>query len=109
MNIVKRHLRLIRAFFPQMLPQNPEDLAQFISDICDLYNFELKANFKHNMCVMAMHLPPDNPYVSKRYFMKVLRRAMANEVLFNEVQLCKAEMQSEQATKGPASEVGPKA
>jgi hypothetical protein len=70
------------AFLPSKLPVGKSEFERFASSILTTYGLPDEPGYHHMIASMIQHLPNSKHMVSKRYFMKLIKKAMSNEVAF---------------------------
>lgn len=97
---IKLYFARLCAYFPSNLPQGKTEFEAFAGDICELYGFPSSPDYFHMIAAMIQHLGQDTYQVPKRYFLKHIRKAIANEVAFWVMQDINKEKKKQQAANG---------
>jgi hypothetical protein len=99
MNEIKQKVALklkqLAGYWPTDLPVGMTDLENFASDIFETYDIPDKRSYRHAVATMIMHLGPQTNKVPKMYFVKSIRKAMANQIAFEKIQAIKEEEKAE--------------
>lgn len=81
-----RHLKRIRGMFPEPLPSGPMEFDQWCADIFDIYGLPDHADFRHALASMILHQNSNVDAMPKRFFVKSIKKAMANQVAFKKLE-----------------------
>lgn len=92
LNLVK-FIQIVRGFFPAKLPLNLADFEIYASSIFELYDVPDMPSYRHAIASGIMRLGPITAYKSKFYFALSVKKAMANEIAFQNIQLLKKQEQ----------------
>ena len=99
MNEIKQKVALklkqLSGYLPTDLPVGMTDLENFSTDIFKTYDIPDKRSYRHAVATMIMHLGPQTNKVPKMYFVKSIRKAMANQIAFEKIQAIKEEEKAE--------------
>lgn len=80
MGKLKLFCKWVRSFFPEKLPQGMTDFNIFVEDIARLSGLPYNDKLKKVTTMFILQLPPVVSSVSKRYIIKQLQKAAANQV-----------------------------
>lgn len=72
-----------RGFFPQALPRGGADFEAFANSIFELYDIPNNETYVNAIATMVLHLSPTTSHKSKYFFVRSVRKAMANQVAFD--------------------------
>lgn len=90
-----RPFRRMAAFIPRKLPTGMLALETFIADVVELYQVPDFPGYHQAVATMIMHIKPDKCTATKRFFGVALYKAMANQVAYEKIQLCKEQEKKE--------------
>lgn len=99
MNEIKQKVALkikqLSGYLPSKLPIGMTEHDQFATDLFATYDIPDKRSYRHAVATMIMHLGPQVTKVPKMYFVDSIRKAMANQIAFEKIQLIKEEEKAE--------------
>lgn len=82
---MKRLLMILLDFIPTGLPISKESHENYITKLLSDYNLPDHSSYRQAVATAIMHLKPDIDAVPRRYFVKVVRKAMANDVAYKAI------------------------
>ena len=80
---------LFRLKFPKKLPQPKLDLDAFCDQVIELAGVPNTLNNQHAVAAMIMHLDPTTDSKPIEFFVKSLKKSIANEMAYHKIQECK--------------------
>lgn len=84
--ILKKCLAALLSRFPSQLPNGMPKLEAFTRSVCALCDTEENESYQHTISAMIMHLGPTTSHKAKRYFVKSILKAQANEVAYAKIE-----------------------
>jgi hypothetical protein len=92
MELLKKLLRTqIRDRLPSRLPQGASEFNEFTESLFRDYNLPSNNSFKHAVATSIMQLGQTIDSRPRRYFVAVIRKAMANQVAYAQIELIRKE------------------
>lgn len=82
-------VKMLRALFATKLPETPAEHESWASEIIKLGKFPDNDSFRHALATQILHLPPNILKQSKMWFVKNLKRSIANQTAFQVIQQTK--------------------
>lgn len=79
---IARFFFRIRALFPSQLPVGVSEFNNYCDKIIDACGFPNDPSYRHTIGTMIMQLSPTTDKKSTQYFIKSIRKAMANEIAY---------------------------
>jgi hypothetical protein len=86
---LKKFLSFLLSFFPTTLPTGMAEFTAFCDSIIWTYDLPDLVSYRHAIASMVMHLGPTTISKPKRYFAISVKKAMANQIAYENIQLFK--------------------
>ncbi len=93
-------------FLPSRLPLGMTEFDDFCTSIFKTYSLPDLPSYRHAIASMVMHLGPTTANKPKWFFAKSVRKAMANQIAYENIQKLKKQEQ-EYMDRTQAKEVTP--
>lgn len=89
---LKKMIKRFIGFFPQSLPHiGMKDFDAYCDMIFFTYDLPDLPSYRQAIASMIMHLSPTTSSASPFYFAKCVKKAMANQIAYEKIQLLKKE------------------
>lgn len=88
---MKRIAKQILGHVPRPLPRTLSEFVEFTDEIFAVYEFPPLPSYRQTVGTMIMHLGPLEHKKSLAYFAKALKKAQANQIAYEAVQIAKKE------------------
>lgn len=83
---ISQNLKNLRDYFPTKIPfESPEELDKFTSDLFKSYDIPDTRSYRHAIATMIMHLGPTTTAIPKIFFVRSVRKAMANQLAYDKI------------------------
>lgn len=89
----------IKGLFPHALPQGMKELEDFIAVIFETYNIPNMASYRQAVATMIMHLGPTTHQKAPYFFAKSIKKAAANQIAYEMIQLIRDNENAKQQDK----------
>jgi hypothetical protein len=96
--------RLIWALVPSKLPVGLNALDAFSTETLAVYDIPTLPSYYHAIASMIMHLGPQQVKVKRSFIAASIRKAMANQVAFEQIQKLKEEQKAKEDAAKLATE-----
>lgn len=83
--------------FPKKIPIGTKSFESLYQQIITTYDFPDNSSYKQAMATMVMHLGPTKDSIAPRFFVKSIRKSMANQIAYAVIEQCREAHKQEQA------------
>lgn len=101
----KKVYRIAKTFIPELLPQSPAQFDTWATEILSVANLPDNDSFRHALASQLMHLGDRVTHAPKRYFIKLLFKAITNQTAFQIMQELKERAKNEKTVEAADSAV----
>lgn len=101
-NKIKKQLNKVKSYFPTRLPIGMTEFNDWTSSIVNTFDLPDNDSTRFGLAVMITHLQPTEFTKSKRYFAISVKKSMANQIAFANMEELKAKQKAQIAAEQAA-------